>query len=183
MTNGTQRVKGFRIRTYHEMVQPMKTPRPSVLFVVFIAALVLDIFGCASEPTKGSSTPGSTMRGPTAAELAGSEWLLEDFGGTGVVDRIEATLMFPVDFVKEEKISGNASCNRFNGTARVAPGLIEVGPLASTRKMCPPAVMDQEAKYLKALEGAGRLVFDGPYLLLYSRAMEKPLRYSRLTRG
>ena len=28
---------------------------------------------------------------------------------------------------------------------------------------CPEAVMNQEGKYLKALEGAERYVFDGPF--------------------
>ena len=122
------------------------------------------------------------MKVPTAGELAGTEWLLEDLGGAGVVDDIEATLVFPDDFVKVERISGNGSCNRFSGTAKVTAGLFEVGPLSLTRMMCPPAVIDQETNYLKALEGTVRLAFDDPYLLLHSRTTDKPLRFARKTR-
>ena len=117
------------------------------------------------------------LLGVTAARLAGTEWVLEDLGGTGVLDRAQATLTFPKDYVASEKISGSGSCNRLMGGAKVAAGLITVGPLATTQMACAAAVMDQETRYLKALQAAERLVFDGPYLLLYAKGMEKPLRF------
>jgi heat shock protein HslJ len=46
---------------------------------------------------------------------------------------------------------------------------------------CVPAAMDQEARYLKALEGAERMALDGPYLLVYSKGLDKPLRFTRKT--
>ncbi len=43
--------------------------------------------------------------------LNGSEWLLEDFAGSGVMGNVQATLAFP----ESGKVSGKASCNRFFG--------------------------------------------------------------------
>jgi heat shock protein HslJ len=37
----------------------------------------------------------------------------------------------------------------------------------------------QEKKYLEALQAAERFAFDGPSLLIYSKGMEKPLRFAR----
>jgi heat shock protein HslJ len=55
-----------------------------------------------------------------------------------------------------------------------------LGPLGSTRMACPQAVMNQETKYLKALQAAERLERKEQYLLIYSKNAPKPLRFSRL---
>jgi heat shock protein HslJ len=138
---------------------------------------VVVLAGCASKPTRDSSPIEVTSTAVSAERLAGTEWLLEDLGGTGVLDDAQATLSFPKDFVTLGKISGNASCNRFTGGATIDSGSIHVGPLAITRMACAPAVNDQEMRYLKALQGAERLAFNGPYLLLYANGLEKPLRF------
>ena len=44
---------------------------------------------------------------------------------------------------------------------------------------CPDAVGTQEGKYLEALEGAERFMVDGSTLLIYSKGMDKPLRFIR----
>lgn len=150
----------------------------SVVVGAFWCIVVLA--GCSTGPTKLPPAEGGEKT-TTAARLAGTEWVLEDLGGMGVLDRAQATLAFPKDYVASEKISGNGSCNRFMGGARIAAGLINVGPLATTQMACVPAVMDQESRYLKALQAAERLEFNGPYLLLYATGMEKPLRFIRKT--
>ena len=38
--------------------------------------------------------------------------------------------------------------------------MLELGPLASTRKACPPAIMNQEARFLEALEETRGYQFD-----------------------
>ena len=50
-----------------------------------------------------------------AKSLVGSEWLLEDLVGLGVIDNIQATLTFP----EARKVAGNGSCNRFFGPAEI----------------------------------------------------------------
>jgi heat shock protein HslJ len=107
--------------------------------------------------------------------LNGTEWVLEDLGGSGVLDQAQATLAFG----DASKVSGNGSCNRFFGPAQIAESSITLGPLGSTRMSCAEALMNQEAKYLKALQAAERWEWKAPYLLLYSKGMPKPLRFTQ----
>ena len=108
--------------------------------------------------------------------LTGTEWLLEDLGGAGVIDNIQATLAFP----EAEKTAGNGSCNRFFGPAVITGSTIKLGPLGLTRMACTPAVMNQEAKYVDALQAAERFEWKEPYLLIYCKGFEKPLRFTRM---
>jgi heat shock protein HslJ len=136
---------------------------------------ILDV----SSITEVSPKPGQTSAlSPTptpAFRLTGSEWLLEDLGGSGVIDNVQATLAFP----EAGRVSGNSSCNRFFGSARVSGNALKLGPLGSTRRACPEAVMNQETKYLNALQAAERFEWKDPYLFLYRKGLEKPLRFTR----
>lgn len=121
----------------------------------------------------------SSIRGVKAAafSLTGSEWLLEDLGGSGVIDNAQATLSFP----EAGKVAGRGSCNRFFGPAQVSGDAVKMGPLGSTRMACAEAAMHQETKYLNALQAAERYEWKDPYLLIYSKGLEKPLRFTRMT--
>ena len=122
------------------------------------------------------ATSGSGLAKKVPFNLAGTEWLLEDLAGAGVIDNIQATLTFP----EAGKTAGNGSCNRFFGPAEIAGGAIKLGPLGSTRMSCPEAVMNQETKYLEALQAAERFEWKAPYLLIYCKGFEKPLRFTRM---
>jgi heat shock protein HslJ len=113
---------------------------------------------------------------PAAFKLTGTEWLLEDLGGAGVIDNIQATLTFP----EAGKTAGNGSCNRFFGPAEITGSAIKLGPLGTTRMACAEAVMNQETKYLEALQAAERFEWKAPYLLIYCKGFEKPLRFTRI---
>jgi heat shock protein HslJ len=73
-------------------------------------------------------------------------------------DNVQATLAFP----EASKVSGKGSCNRFFGPAKIDGNAIQLGPLGSTRMACSEAVMNQETKYLNALQTAER--FEGAIL-------------------
>ncbi|HEY3457465.1 MAG TPA: META domain-containing protein [Bryobacteraceae bacterium] len=111
-----------------------------------------------------------------AFHLTGSEWRLEDLAGAGVIDNTQATLAFP----EEGKVAGRGSCNRFFGPAKISGDSMQLGPLGATRMACPEAVMNQETKYLDALQKVERFEWKDPYLLLYEKGTEKPLRFTRL---
>jgi len=51
--------------------------------------------------------------------------------------------------------------------------------MGSTRMSCEEAVNNQESKYLRALGAAERFTLESTTLLIYSRGMEKPLRFAR----
>jgi len=119
--------------------------------------------------------PTAQKRQAAPFKLAGSEWVLEDLAGTGVIDNIPATLTFPED----GKVVGNGSCNRFFGPAETQGQVIKLGPLGATRMACPEAVMNQETKYLNALQAAERFEWKNGKLLIYCKGFEKPLRFTR----
>jgi heat shock protein HslJ len=110
--------------------------------------------------------------------LANSEWVLKDLAGGDVVDGGKATLAF----AEAGKASGNGSCNRFFGTAKIEGQTIHFGPLGSTRMACAGAVMDQETKYLNALQAAERFEWKDPELVVYCKGYEKPLRFTRASK-
>ena len=76
------------------------------------------------------------------ADLKGTEWVLENLAGQGVIDSVQATLGFP----ELGKVVGKGSCNRFFGTVEIQGDKIKFGSLGSTRMACPEAVMKQEKK-------------------------------------
>jgi heat shock protein HslJ len=110
---------------------------------------------------------------PVATGLVGTEWALEDLAGTAVIHGVQATLAFP----DAAKVSGNGSCNRFFGSVEISGSIIKFGPLGSTRMACPEPVMDQESKYLAALQDAERFERTDPHLLIYCKGFAKPLRF------
>jgi heat shock protein HslJ len=116
-----------------------------------------------------------TVRGTVPADLTGTRWLVEDLEGAGVLDRLQSTLEFP----EPGAATGNLGCNRFTATwQQSGPGL-RFGAVASTRKMCPPAVMDQEQRYAGVLERSRGALLDEPFLYLLD---DRGARLARLIR-
>ncbi len=120
-----------------------------------------------------AATAASTPNG--AFNLSGSEWQLEDLGGVAA-DHGNATLTFP----EAGKVAGNGSCNRFFGSTEINGDAIKLGAMGSTRMACAEAIMNQEARYLEALQAAERFEWKDPYLLIYSKGSDKPLRFTRM---
>lgn len=96
-------------------------------------------------------------------ELSGTAWLVEDIGGSGVVDGVRSTLGFRAD--GDGGVYGSAGCNRYNGSVTLEAGRLSVGPLASTRRMCPPAVMVQEQRFFEALAQTASFERRGAFLM------------------
>ena len=130
-----------------------------------------------SSIAKAKATAQQAAAQTAPFSFSSSEWLSEDLGGNGVIDNVQATLNFPGD----GRVAGNASCNRFSGPVEVTGDRIKFGPLASTRMACPEAVMSQETKYLTALQAGERFEWKDPYLLVYGKGFDKPLRFMRMT--
>ncbi len=110
-----------------------------------------------------------------AAPLVGSEWRLEDLGGTRALDGVQATLGFP----EAGRVAGHGSCNRFFGTYTLMQDRISLGQMGATRMACAGGVGEQEARYLAALEKAERVEVSGTTLLLHVQGLDKPLRFRR----
>lgn len=85
---------------------------------------------------------------PPAPPLEGREWVVEDIGGAGVIDRVRATATFA-----DGQVTGSTSCNRYRGPYSIKAGVMTIGPLAGTLRACPEAVMAQEARFNRAFRG------------------------------
>jgi heat shock protein HslJ len=68
-------------------------------------------------------------------------------GNRGVIDDLQSH----VTFAAQGRAQGSGGCNNFSGAYSHAAATVDVGPLASTKKACPLAIMDQEARFFEAL--------------------------------
>jgi heat shock protein HslJ len=113
----------------------------------------------------------------TQSDLTGASWLVEDIAGRGVIDRAQTFIRFDAD----GRVSGSTGCNRFSGLATIEGDTVKLGPLATTRRACVPALMDQEQKFLKAIEEVRSFSLDQNGLLYLLGADAQPLlRLSRM---
>lgn len=113
---------------------------------------------------------GSMTFAPSATTgLAGTKWdvISVNNGNNGVVSVITGTTL-TLAFGKDGGVNGNAGCNSFTGTYTSENNGLNIGPLASTQKLCsePAGVMDQEAQYLAALQKAATYQIAGDVLTI-----------------
>lgn len=105
--------------------------------------------GDAVEVTMVRVANGQPTR--TFAMLKGPVWVAEDIDNRGVIDALQSS----VAFTSEGRIQGSGGCNGFTGAYEQSGNSLSIGTesgqLATTLKACPPAVMDQEARFMDAL--------------------------------
>jgi len=109
---------------------------------------------CATTPPRSAGSDGP---------LAGTAWRLEDLSGGGVIDGSRITLTLG----KGGSAGGAAGCNRYFGSWAQKGDRLTLGKMGSTMMACAPALMEQEGKYLKALETASsyKLTSDGALVI------------------
>jgi len=91
---------------------------------------------------QAESTPASPI----------GNWRLLSLGGAEVPASITTTLALAVD----GKVSGSGGCNRFAGSATIKGATIRFSRMVSTMMACQPEMMDQERRFLDALEKVRR---------------------------
>jgi heat shock protein HslJ len=113
---------------------------------------------------------------PRAPRLAGTNWTLVSQDGLGTLPGTRVTAAFGAD----RRLSGSAGCNRYVGAYELSGPGIEVGPLATTRMFCAPAgVMEQEQRYLVALQRVALVAMNGEQLLLVDATGAHELLFAR----
>jgi heat shock protein HslJ len=123
----------------------------------------------ACAPTSPESSPVSF------AQLTGAKWVAEDIDGHGVIDDAQST----VQFVAPDRIAGRGGCNQYSGNVTMDGTKIQVSPLISTKMACVPALMDQESRFLQALEAARSLKLQETKLLVLDESGATRLRLDR----
>ncbi|MAI89848.1 META domain-containing protein [Ponticaulis sp.] len=96
--------------------------------------------------------------------LTGHVWVVEDLMGQGIPDMARAELHFE----DTGAVSGRTGCNQFTGTYEMSDRLITFSALATTRRACPPALMDMESKFLSVLASPVQASVDETGALLLS---------------
>lgn len=105
--------------------------------------------------------------GRPRALLAGVEWVVEDVAGKGIIDASRMTLNFATD----GQLSGRASCNRYHAHYKLSGETLEMGPVATTRMACAPALNNQEHRFVQVLRDVRGFDVDATgKLILYTPA-------------
>ena len=111
----------------------------------------------------------ATTRIRIDARLDTSVWTLASLNAEPLLPGTAITLQF-----KDGELAGFAGCNSYNGryTAELAEDgtyTISLGPLTTSRLLCPQDIMQQEQAFLEALQQANRatvqqnrIVLDSP---------------------
>ncbi len=141
---------------------------------VLAAGLLLT--GCSGVQHSGAGSardagvPGNSVVAVTS--LAGTRWQV-----TRVADQpVPASINSTVQFDDQGQVFGSAGCNRFTAAYRLENGGLRVKRLATTRKLCFPAIMSQEEALLRVLRGAERVYLQAGELILESARERAPSR-------
>ncbi|MDX1707410.1 MAG: META domain-containing protein, partial [Desulfobacterales bacterium] len=105
--------------------------------------------------------------------------VLEEIDGSPAVDNVQSTIRFQGN----DRIAGWGGCNRYFANYRSGYRSFTVGPIGSTRRVCPPVVMEQEERFLNALQKARSIGMEEDRLVIESEAIQNPLKFGRLKRS
>jgi len=83
-----------------------------------------------------------------SALQAGSEWQVEWLGERPLIDNSHLTLVL----AEEGRAYGDAGCNRWLSHYELQGALLRFSTPASTMMACPPALMEQEQRFLHMLD-------------------------------
>jgi putative lipoprotein len=110
-----------------------------------------------------------------SAELVGS-WTLRGLSGqAATAPGVQSTL----NLTAAGAAQGRGGCNSFHATYSLEGGTFRFGPIAATRRACPPPQTEQETRYFAALEATRSYRIEGGALVLLDEAGASIARLSR----
>jgi heat shock protein HslJ len=106
------------------------------------------------------------MKGELSVDdLSGMHWLLSKVNNEPVSRDTHVDLVYD-----EGRIKGNAGCNSYFSDMKdledAPAGVVKIGPVGSTRKMCADDIMKFESEYLHKLGNVTRFSLSGRQLIL-----------------
>jgi len=102
----------------------------------------------------------------TLGGLAGVQWTLISLGAPDAPVAALANAPITADFTAQG-VSGSSGCNQYSGNFQYNGDQLTFSPLVATQKACDQPIMDQEAAYLSALQGATRYQIGGGQLHIF----------------
>ncbi|KAF0865315.1 META domain-containing protein [Pseudomonas sp. LD120] len=121
-------------------------------------ALGAGLMGCAAEPLKLQQDRSYTL-----------EWI----GERPLIDYSHLTITLDED----GRAYGNAGCNHWFAPYTLDGAKLSFGKVGSTRKLCAPALMEQERRFIQALEAVERWDVSPIEQVRFWPATGKPLRW------
>lgn len=109
---------------------------------------------------------------PAPDPLAGTRWDVVNYNdGSAIVTLLPGTTM-TMEFGANGQLTGSAGCNTYSATYRVSGNSISISPPGATMRVCaePAGVMDQEVRFLAALQSSATFRIDGNTLELQNAA-------------
>jgi heat shock protein HslJ len=100
-------------------------------------------------------------------------YVLEWIGERPLIDNSHLTMTLGND----GRAYGNAGCNHWFASYRLEGNRIHFGPVGSTRKLCAPALMEQEHRFLEAMGQVQRWDVSNVEQLQLWPAQGLPLRF------
>lgn len=100
-------------------------------------------------------------------------YVLEWIGERPLIDNSHLTMTLGND----GRAYGNAGCNHWFASYRLEGNSIHFGPVGSTRKLCAPALMEQEHRFLEAMGQVQRWDVSNVEQLQLWPAQGLPLRF------
>ncbi|QYX50696.1 META domain-containing protein [Pseudomonas sp. S07E 245] len=125
-----------------------------------LSALLIagSLLGCASQPSALRQDQGYVL-----------EWI----GERPLMDYSNLTLTLGED----GRAYGNAGCNHWFAPYTLKGDQLSFGKVGKTRKLCAPALMEQEQRFLQALETVQRWDVSAIEQIRFWPAEGKPLRF------
>ena len=102
--------------------------------------------------------------------LPGVTWVVDSVNAAGVIDNSRLTLVFSAN----GRVTGLASCNGHAGRYHARGSRLQAASRTVTQRVCAPALMQQERRFLAALAAARRIRFtdDGALVMMRSAGRE-----------
>ncbi|PWB32864.1 META domain-containing protein [Pseudomonas sp. SDI] len=126
---------------------------------VLVSGLIAaGLLGCAAEPMKLEQE---------------RSYVLEWIGERPLIDYSHLTLTLADD----GRAYGNAGCNHWFAPYTLQGDKLSFGKVGSTRKLCAPALMEQERRFLQALEAVQRWDISPIEQVRFWPEQGKPLRF------
>jgi len=99
------------------------------------------------------------------------------------VDGMATTVTPPADLAFEtaQRIAGSSGCNRYVAELNPSPTTVRMGSVAGTRMVCEPRVMEQERRFINALEFTTTQVVDGDSMRFMNQTGRILIRFRRVS--
>jgi len=111
----------------------------------------------------------------SSPEALPGHWIVQSIQDQPIIAKSTAKLIFS----PENRLSGLAYCNNISTSYNTQDNSISIAAIATTRKMCSPALMEQESTLIRALDKVRRFEISNGQLSLFDQEGTLQLKAKR----